>query len=214
LASRDGWKFKHSERKEMTTQLNVFRKLGIAIAAIGMFASSAGTSYANDCVKVEATDGYSYQWYTDRYGSDYSSFSIPSQCAPSATICLDLRENDCYTACHSDDACLAWTYLKPSSVHADAYCWLKNAAPNATYNSTTDTGTKFEYNTDRAGSDIGTVTTSTAAACSRACTSNDNCWAWTWARSTNVCWLKNSIPGTSSNTDTISGYQKWSCIIY
>lgn len=190
----------------MTTQLSVSQKLGIAIATIGIFVSSAGTSYAA-CWRSDQTDNRQGQWNTDHPGSDYSNFDV--SCSPypdSSFLCPSVRELACKAACEADDACLAWTYVTTTK-----HCWLKNAVSNAVSNSTAHSASRFEYNTDRPGYDFATVTTSSAAACSRACVANADCWAWTWVRSTNVCWLKNAAPNASANTNAISGYVDWTC---
>jgi hypothetical protein len=52
----------------------------------------------------------------DRIGGDYRSFELPA----------DHTGRSCQLACEADEACRAWTYLRPGYVDAVAHCYLKN----------------------------------------------------------------------------------------
>ncbi|MGH6768895.1 MAG: PAN domain-containing protein [Xanthobacteraceae bacterium] len=52
----------------------------------------------------------------DRMGGDYRHFELPPD--PSGT--------SCQLACEADEACRAWTYLRPGYVGAAARCYLKD----------------------------------------------------------------------------------------
>jgi hypothetical protein len=52
----------------------------------------------------------------DRVGGDYRHFELPSD--PTGTACQ--------LACEADEACRAWTYLRPGYVGPSAHCYLKD----------------------------------------------------------------------------------------
>jgi hypothetical protein len=52
----------------------------------------------------------------DRYGGDYRHFEVPA----------DSSGKSCEAACEADDACRAWTYVRPGYVGPSAVCYLKN----------------------------------------------------------------------------------------
>jgi hypothetical protein len=186
----------------------ITRILFILSASMGLLVSMTGVSEAQ-CYKVNRSS--TLEPNTDRMGQDYDHFSLPYVPCGSG-LCLDMRDWQCEDACNDDNECLAWTYVKPTTSTGAGHCWLKYGVPNATYNSQTTTGVRFEYNIDRMGSDYDTVATSSAAVCDDLCYFQDECMAWTWVKSNGNCWLKNSVPGTSYNTNTISGHYSWVCI--
>ena len=55
---------------------------------------------------------------TSRWGSDYKRFTIGSAEA-------------CAVACNADEACRAWSFIKPTDNSPSAMCRLKSAAPQA-----------------------------------------------------------------------------------
>jgi hypothetical protein len=187
---------------------NIFARAGIVIAMIATTASLVRTSNAQ-CQKGPAS--YKFEWHTDRPGGDYRTFTQPSPC-PASGPCFDTREPDCKSACLRDGRCLAYTWVMPASNRGDAACWLKDTLTPAISNSMTNTGVMFEYDTDRAGSDYAVYWATYPGDCEDICTGDANCYAWTWQRSNHYCWLKNSVPGASHNTDTISGYQEYICV--
>jgi PAN domain len=52
----------------------------------------------------------------DRIGGDYRVFELPA----------DHTGRSCQLACEAEEACRAWTYLRPGYVDAVAHCYLKN----------------------------------------------------------------------------------------
>ena len=52
--------------------------------------------------------------------------------------------------------------------------------------------------------DIYSRSTATAADCSELCRSDPNCRAMTFVKSQRLCWIKNSVPGTTSSPDMVS----------
>ncbi len=52
--------------------------------------------------------------------------------------------------------------------------------------------------------DIYSRPTATAAQCSELCRSDPDCKAMTFIKSQQLCWIKNSIPGTASSPDMVS----------
>lgn len=54
----------------------------------------------------------------DRPGRDFHSFDLPH---PDPHLCQE--------ACHREEHCRAWTYVKPGFLGEHARCWLKNPIP-------------------------------------------------------------------------------------
>src|SRR2546421_6249680 len=52
----------------------------------------------------------------DRNGGDYRHFEVPD----------DSSGKSCEAACEGEDACRAWTYVRPGYVGSSAVCYLKN----------------------------------------------------------------------------------------
>jgi PAN domain len=72
---------------------------------------------------------------TDRPGSDYRSFKMPT---------ADLRDRPdlaCRSSCKKDARCKAWTYVNPGVQGPIAVCYLKNAVPAARPNKCCTSGT-------------------------------------------------------------------------
>lgn len=66
-----------------------------------------------------------FEWDTDRMGSDYNNFDLS---AADPQLCKD--------ACENDQACKAWTYVKPNTIQGpNPRCWLKYAVPSPTKSS-------------------------------------------------------------------------------
>lgn len=68
--------------------------------------------------------------------------------------------------------------------------------------------TTLELNQDRPGRDYRHFTVSSGnyrTGCQRVCEQDSQCHAWTYVKTSQVCWLKNAVPGQVRNTDTISG---------
>jgi hypothetical protein len=75
--------------------------------------------------------GLNYEMDKNRPGMDYKSFSISS---PAPILCEQ--------ACMKDEACKAWTYVKPGIQGRTARCWLKNGVPPAKSNTCCISGIK------------------------------------------------------------------------
>jgi len=58
----------------------------------------------------------------DMPGFDYRHFDLPRS---SVRLCED--------SCLRDQACVAWTFVKPALYGAHAACWLKNRLPPRTH---------------------------------------------------------------------------------
>jgi TPR repeat protein len=59
------------------------------------------------------------EWDTDRFGADYTGFSLPTD-----------NPKQCEDACRSDEKCRAWTYVKPNTIRGPKpMCYLKSAIP-------------------------------------------------------------------------------------
>ena len=86
--------------RSFTTQIIVLLGLAAFAACVGPVAFGQNLQFEND---------------TDRYGSDYNSFSVSG------------GPESCRDACAKDPKCQAFTYRISSP-----YCWLKNPAPNPT----------------------------------------------------------------------------------
>ena len=56
------------------------------------------------------------EYSINRGGGDYRSFELPS----------DPTGKSCQAACEGDEACRAWTYLRPGYLGQAAICYLKN----------------------------------------------------------------------------------------
>jgi hypothetical protein len=82
------------------------------------------TCLNGDCSRVQALTAAvsrqsSVEAGTNRKGSDYSNFNLSSA-----------DPNACESACTGDQACKAWTYVRPGVQGPTARCWLKNQVPN------------------------------------------------------------------------------------
>ena len=96
-----------------------FRKSLIVAAATGILTMVA---YMTGCVTVPVPGPGGMQFNTDRPGSDLSSFTMAPGAGPAA----------CRSACNSNAACRAWTYVKPGYQHPSRpRCWLKHSVPMA-----------------------------------------------------------------------------------
>ena len=85
------------------------------------------------------------------------------------------------------------------------YKWVEEAAGRAKMS--------IETNFDRPGGDYGRFGANTWEACAEACQNDAKCRAFTWVKpgvqaQSGVCWLKNSVPGGSGNTNTVSGVKQ------
>jgi hypothetical protein len=67
----------------------------------------------------------------------------------------------------------------------------------------------MEENMDRAGSDDTGVALSIRdpEVCRMKCANDARCRAYTYRRSTAMCWLKDSVPAAQSDLDTVAGFK-------
>ena len=133
----------------------------------------------------------------DRPGSDFASSNLPFA-----------NPKLCYDQCEANNACKAWTYVKPGVQGPKAICYLKKAVPNAVNDSCCISGVKasppagkIEKSTNRPGGDyiefpLGGK--NTEAFCMAACALQGKCKAWTFVKpgfqgSKARCWLKSTV---------------------
>ena len=89
----------------------------LAVAAVALCAADCTiTTTATPAPAYPAAGGL--EWNTNRPGSDYNNFDLPSASPES-----------CQSACMNDAACAAFTYVNPGVQGPNARCWLKNVAP-------------------------------------------------------------------------------------
>lgn len=119
----------------------------------------------------------------DRPGGDYQSAPVTSG-----------DPADCALVCERDRRCRAWSFNYPTDV--GAVCWLKNTVPPRVQNDCCVSGVRgagvieprngtVESSIDRFGGDYRNFELNAAdgdAACKDACTADNKCRAWTYAR--------------------------------
>jgi hypothetical protein len=121
----------------------------------------------------------------DRPGGDYSSGPVASG-----------DPADCALTCERDRRCRAWSFNYPTDVNAGAVCWLKSTVPARVPNSCCVSGVRgagvveprngaIETSIDRFGGDYKNFELKSDdgdEACHAACTADNKCRAWTYAR--------------------------------
>ncbi len=137
---------------------------------------------------VRGWDGANEQG-VNRPGLDYQSFVSSS----AAT---------CRVACEADGNCRAFTWVPE---YAAGRCWLKSGAPEPVPGAGMVSGlpSRLELNTNRYGGDYAGVWAPSAEACAATCGRDQACAAFTYEGSN--CWLKSSVPATSTCTTCTSG---------
>ena len=149
----------------------------------------------------------------DRPGSDYLSSPVPSG-----------DPADCALVCERDRRCRAWSFNYPTDAAAGAVCWLKNSVPQRTQNDCCVSGVRgagvveprngaLETSIDRWGGDYRNFELKAGDgddACKAACTGDNKCRAWTYARAGYVgkdarCFLKKEIKPPRRKPGFISG---------
>jgi hypothetical protein len=149
----------------------------------------------------------------DRPGGDYDRFIVKS---------ADPAE--CAARCERDGRCRSWSFSYPRTNQVQAICWLKKSVPPRVQNSCCVSGVRgagvnepiskdAEVGIDRAGGDFKSFETpadATGAACAKACTDEQKCRAWTYARpgyegAAAHCYLKMKIPLPRHNPCCVSG---------
>ena len=149
----------------------------------------------------------------DRRGGDYTSLQIknadPAECA---------------ARCERDARCRAWSFSYPRTERATATCWLKNQVPVRLEDKCCVSGVRgagvvelrngaVETSIDRFGGDyhnFGLKPGESSEACKAACTDDNKCRAWTFARPGYVgkdahCYLKKEIKPPRRKAGFISG---------
>jgi hypothetical protein len=149
----------------------------------------------------------------DRPGSDYMSLPVPSG-----------DPADCALVCERDRRCRAWSFNYPTDVAGGALCWLKNSVPPRVQDDCCVSGVRgagvlelrngaVETSIDRFGGDyrnFGLKPGESSEACKAACTDDNKCRAWTFARPGYVgreahCFLKKEIKPPRRKAGFISG---------
>ena len=149
----------------------------------------------------------------DRPGGDYLSTPVASG-----------DPADCALTCERDRRCRAWSFNYPTDAIAGAVCWLKNSVPARTQDGCCISGvrgagvveprnTTVETSIDRFGGDYKSFELNARDgddACKAACTADNKCRAWTYARPGYVgrdahCFLKKDIKPPRRKAGFISG---------
>jgi hypothetical protein len=149
----------------------------------------------------------------DRPGSDYQNSPVPSG-----------DPADCALVCERDRRCRAWSFNYPTDTNNGAVCWLKSNVPARTEDNCCVSGVRgagvveprngaVETSIDRAGGDyrsFGLKGGDGDEACKTACTDDNKCRAWTYARPGYVgkeahCFLKKEIKPPRRKPGFISG---------
>jgi len=149
----------------------------------------------------------------DRPGGDYLSLPVKSG-----------DPADCALVCERDRRCRAWSFNYPTDVTSDAMCWLKNSVPPRTQSNCCISGVRgagvverrnsaTETAIDRWGGDYRNFELKVGdgdAACKEACTFDNKCRAWTYARPGYIgkdarCYLKKDIKPPRRKPGFISG---------
>ena len=121
----------------------------------------------------------------DRPGGDYLSSPVVSG-----------DPADCALACERDRRCRAWTFAYPTDTASGAVCWLKGSVPPRQQDNCCVSGVRgagvveprnnaVETSIDRFGGDYKDFRLNAADgddACKAACTADNKCRAWTYAR--------------------------------
>ncbi len=150
---------------------------------------------------------------SDRPGGDYTSAPV-----------LSGDPADCALACERDRRCRAWTFAYPNETAPGAVCWLKSSVPPRVQDGCCVSGvrgagvveprnTAVETSIDRFGGDYRNFQLNAADgedACKAACTADNKCRAWTYARPGYAgkeaqCFLKKDIKPPRRKAGFISG---------
>ena len=121
----------------------------------------------------------------DRPGGDYTSAPV-----------LSGDPADCALVCERDRRCRAWTFAYPSDTAAGALSWLKSSVPARVQHNCCVSGVRgagvveprnnaVETSIDRFGGDYRNFQLNARDgddACKAACTADNKCRAWTYAR--------------------------------
>ncbi len=149
----------------------------------------------------------------DRPGGDYLSTPLASG-----------DPEDCALLCERDRRCRAWSFSYPDVASGAAVCWLKNTVPPRVPESCCVSGVRgagviepriagVENSIDRPGGDYRNSELKAGEgdeACKAACTADNKCRAWTYARPGYAgrearCFLKKEIKPPRRRAGFISG---------
>jgi hypothetical protein len=149
----------------------------------------------------------------DRPGGDYLSSPVASG-----------DPADCALVCERDRRCRAWTFSYPTDTTSGAVCWLKSNVPARVQDNCCVSGVRGagvieprngadEISIDRPGGDYKSFEIKGGDgddACKAACTADNKCRAWTYARPGYVgreahCFLKKEIKPPRRKAGFISG---------
>ena len=149
----------------------------------------------------------------DRPGGDYTSAPVPSG-----------DPADCALVCERDRRCRAWSFNYPTDAAGGAVCWLKSNVPARTQDNCCVSGVRgagvveqrtgpVESSIDRFGGDYRNFDLEGGQgdeACKAACTADNKCRAWTYARPGYVgpsatCFLKDHVTRPQHRPCCISG---------
>jgi hypothetical protein len=162
---------------------------------------------------VTATGRAHAQANFDRPGGDYQSSPVTSG-----------DPADCALVCERDRRCRSWSFSYPTDASNGAVCWLKSNVPPRTPDNCCVSGVRgagvveprngaIENSIDRAGGDYHSFELKNGEgdeACKAACTGDNKCRAWTYARPGYVgkeahCFLKKEIKPPRRKAGFISG---------
>src|SRR5258707_13625638 len=149
----------------------------------------------------------------DRPGSDYQSSPVASG-----------DPADCALVCERDRRCRAWSFNYPTDTAGGAVCWLKSSVPARIQDNCCVSGVRGagvveprnsseEVSIDRFGGDYKNFELKSGEGddtCKAACTGDNKCRAWTYARPGYVgreahCFLKKEIKPPRPKAGFVSG---------
>jgi hypothetical protein len=160
---------------------------------------------------VSPTGAQTGNW--DRPGGDYTNAPVSSG-----------DPEDCALLCERDRRCRAWSFNYPIDVGRSAVCWLKGSVPARVQDNCCVSGVRgggvveprngaVETSIDRPGGDYKNFEIKTDDGddpCKAACTADNKCRAWTYARAGYVgkeahCFLKKEIKPPRRRAGFMSG---------
>lgn len=170
-----------------------------------VFAVMAGAAVPGGSARAQAN--------FDRPGADYARVEMNSR-----------DPADCALSCERDRRCRAWSFTYPGDPSEQPVCWLKNAVPQRVQDNCCVSGVRgagvleprnsaMEAAIDRFGGDYKSFWMKNGEgeeACKAACSGDNKCRAWTYARAGYVgrdarCFLKKDIKPPRRKPGFISG---------
>jgi len=178
----------------------------------GRLRGACGAALACVLAVLAATPAWAQSSF-DRPGGDYLSAPVTSG-----------DPADCALLCERDRKCRAWSFNYPTDPAIGAVCWLKSTVPSRVQDDCCITGVRgagvveprsggIETSIDRAGGDYKSFDIKSGDgddACKAACTADNKCRAWTYARPGYVgkeahCFLKKDIKPPRHKAGYMSG---------